>query len=310
MHAHPDDETLTSGVLLSTAVAVGLPATVITCTRGERGEVIGTAHRTLEGDGPGLAAHRESEIAAAMRALGGVEQHFLDALPGPAARYVDSGMAWLDGARAGAAADLPADALVGADLDEAAGRLAALLRTERPRLVVTYEPGGGYGHPDHVRTHVIVRRAVELLGARSPALAVAITDAGRWRAGMRALTGSPTVRDLIARHADPALVATRQGPFTVPDPDGALPVMAREHPSSGFAVATAPVRNQVLAALSAHATQVQAVTALDEPDVLGCYALSNGALAPVLPEERYEWMTPGGVPDGLDDLLIQLNAVA
>lgn len=291
VHAHPDDETLTSGALLSSAVRAGRPATVVTCTRGERGEVIGAAQHALEGDGPALGRHREIEIAAAMTALGGVDQVFLDALPGPATRYVDSGMAWVEGlSHAGAAAELPPGALVAAELDETAGRLATWLAVRAPELLVTYEPGGGYGHPDHIRTHQIVLRAVELLGDDAPALAFAVSSAQELRAAYRALANDPTVAALIDAHRDPALVATREGPLTLPD--GTLPVMAREAVPPGFAVPVAPVRAQVLAALAAHATQVQAVTALDLPEALGCYALSNGALAPVLPVERYQWADP------------------
>lgn len=291
VHAHPDDETLTSGALLATTVAAGLPATVVTCTRGERGEVIGARHRALEGDGVALARHREAEIAAAMRALGGVTQVFLDQLPGPDGRYVDSGMAWIDGlSAAGAAADLPEGALVAADLDETAGRLAAWLRERRPDLLVSYESGGGYGHPDHVRAHRIVRRAAALLGEDAPALAWAVDDAAELRSARSALASDPLVARLVTEHAGPS--STRQGPFSLPDPAGPLPAMARTAPAPGFAIPVAPVRPALLAALAAHATQVQAVTALDGPDAVGCYALSNGALAPVLPVERYEWADP------------------
>nr|WP_276581821.1 PIG-L family deacetylase [Cellulomonas sp. RIT-PI-Y] len=291
VHAHPDDETLTSGALLATAAAAGLPATVVTCTRGERGEVIGAEHHALEGDGPALARHREAEIATAMRALGGAAQVFLDQLPGPDRRYVDSGMAWIDGlSAAGAAADLPEGALVAAELDETAGRLAAWLRERRPDLLVADEPGGGYGHPDHLRAHRIVLRATELLGDDAPALAWAVDDAAELRSARSALAEDPLVAQLIAEHAAPS--TTRQGPFSLPDPTGVLPAMARTAPGAGFTVPVAPVRSALLAALAAHATQVQAVTALDGPAVVGCYALSNGALAPVLPVERYEWADP------------------
>ncbi|MBW0253823.1 PIG-L deacetylase family protein [Cellulomonas sp. PS-H5] len=83
VHAHPDDETLSTGALLATWAAAGLPATVVTCTRGERGEVIGARWAALEGDGEALARHRERELAAAVASLGAT-QHFLDALPLPA----------------------------------------------------------------------------------------------------------------------------------------------------------------------------------------------------------------------------------
>ncbi|BDZ40948.1 hypothetical protein GCM10025865_02470 [Paraoerskovia sediminicola] len=191
VHAHPDDETLTSGALLATWASSGEPVGLVTCTRGERGEVIGPDPSGLEGDGPALAAHRERELAAALDALGVTDHAFLDTLDlldgpfpggaggtgsrGPAGgrrtasrepvRYEDSGMAWVAPGVAARDAVLPSGAFVGVDLDESAGRLAGLLLERRPRVVATYEPGGGYGHPDHVRAHEVTVRAVVLAHA-------------------------------------------------------------------------------------------------------------------------------------------------
>lgn len=177
VHAHPDDETLSTGGLLATFAGAGLPVYVVTCTRGERGEVLALPGTTsegragLEGDGPALAAYRETELAAALARLAGVggriEQAFLDTLPqaGPeltGVRYEDSGMAWVAPGVAGPAPDSPPTAFARVPLDESAGRLAALVRARRPAVVATYEPGGGYGHPDHVRTHQVTVRALEL----------------------------------------------------------------------------------------------------------------------------------------------------
>jgi N-acetyl-1-D-myo-inositol-2-amino-2-deoxy-alpha-D-glucopyranoside deacetylase len=297
VHAHPDDETLSTGALLATWAAAGLPATVVTCTRGERGEVIGGALAHLEGNGPALAAHREGEVAAAAAALG-VTQLFLDALPavaaGGAVRYEDSGMAWLGTGLAGAAAELPAGALVGVPLDEAAGRLAELIRDRRPDLVVTYEPGGGYGHPDHVRAHAITTRAVELAaGAWTPAVAWAVAPAAALRAGYAALAVDPDARAVLDAHGDDRR-GTREAPLALPDPDGPLPSVAVDGPAD-LVVDVLPARHRVLAALCAHATQVQAIRALDHPDAAACYALSNLVLAPVLPQETYRW-APGSAP--------------
>lgn len=300
VHAHPDDETLATGALLATWAAAGLPATVVTCTRGERGEVIGAPLAALEGDGPALAAHREREVAAAVAALG-AEQVFLDTLPGPGpgpadVRYEDSGMAWLGTGQAGAAAELPPRALVGVPLDEAAGRLAGLLRARRPDLVVTYEPGGGYGHPDHVRAHALTMRAVELAAATDgwvPAVAWAVAPVAALRAGYAALATDPAARAVLAERADDRR-ATRESPLALPDPDGPLPSLATDAPVD-LDVPVAPVRDRVLAALRAHATQVQAVRALDGPAAVACYALSNLVLAPVLPRESYRW-APGHAP--------------
>ncbi|WP_426311291.1 PIG-L family deacetylase [Cellulosimicrobium sp. E-16] len=307
VHAHPDDETLATGALLATWARSGQRVTVVTCTRGERGEVIDTpAHPTgvghLEGDGSALAAHREGELARALAVLGVSDHVFLDTVTPPGAstlpdgaarpRFEDSGMAWVAPSVASAAEDLPPRAFVAVPLDEAAARLAAVVRDRRPAVVATYEPGGGYGHPDHVRAHDVTVRALELLGAAGepvPALWQAVAPASTVRAARSALAAHPAVRALLAD--DAALV--------LPDPDEDLPPVARPDPSLPLLVTVpvAPVLDQLLAAMRAHATQVQRVTAAvgaegsgegdDLEGVLGWYALSNDVLAPVPSHEFY-----------------------
>jgi N-acetyl-1-D-myo-inositol-2-amino-2-deoxy-alpha-D-glucopyranoside deacetylase len=301
VHAHPDDETLATGALLATWAAAGERVTVVTCTRGERGEVIDTpVHPTgvghLEGDGPALAAHREGELAAALAALGVDDHVFLDAVGAPAARYTDSGMAWAAPgiARAAAAAQLPAGAFVGVPLDEAASRLAAVLRERRPAVVVTYEAGGGYGHPDHVRAHEVTVRALDLLagsGQDVPVLWQAVAPESAVRAARRTLADHPAVRDLL------------DGPVrvTLPDPDEALPPLAVPDvvlvgTPPLVAVPVAPVLPAVLGAMRAHATQVQLAgtpgggpvdAAPGREPLSGWYALSNDVLAPIPSHEFY-----------------------
>ena len=171
VHAHPDDESLTTGALLATWAASGRPVTVVTCTRGERGEVIGERLAHLEGDGPALAEHRDHELDGALAALGVRDRVYLDAIPGSAdERFEDSGMEWVGAGRAGRPDEIPPAAFVGVSLDEAAERLARVIRARRPDVVATYEPGGGYGHPDHVRDpagHPAGRRA---RGRRGPTM--------------------------------------------------------------------------------------------------------------------------------------------
>lgn len=318
VHSHPDDETLATGALLASWAAAGRPVAVVTCTRGERGEVIDTpSHRTglarLEGDGPALAAHRESELAAALAALGGapgvVAHTFLDAVdlseaqvtgarPASDRRFEDSGMAWVAPGVAGPADDAPATAFARVPLDDAAARLAAVVRARRPVVVATYEEQGGYGHPDHVRTHDVVVRALALAGDPDAAVpgrpwgdaelwrAVAPSDA--LRAARRALAAAPAAQDLAAGAG-----------LTFPDPDELLPPLARHDaelrdagPHDVAQVDVAAALDRVLTAMRAHATQVQHVTrapAAQDPaaDLLGWYALSNAVLAPVPAHELY-----------------------
>jgi len=340
VHAHPDDETLATGALLATWVTAGEAASVVTCTRGERGEVIDTvAHPTgvgaLEGDGTALAAYRERELARALAALG-VEDHvFLDAVPLPddvaPVRYEDSGMAWVaPGIASHATEGAPGGAFVGVDLDEAARRLAVVLQERRPAVVATYDPQGGYGHPDHVRTHEVTVRALQLLvdegessARREPSSGAAGDDAplpALWcvvqptddvRAARRSLGASPEVADL--RSSRPAGTE-----LAVPDPDEpVLPPVSTWWPADAAALAARlpgfeagaglvvvpvrPVLDRWVGALRAHATQVQAVAvtpAADGEALVGRYALSNDVLAPLLAAEHYATFSPRRAPGG------------
>ncbi|SFK22551.1 PIG-L family deacetylase [Cellulomonas sp. KH9] len=291
VHAHPDDETLATGALLATWAAAGRPVTVVTATRGERGEVIGRRWAHLEGDGPALAAHREDELAAALRALGVRDHGFLDEAVAADVRYEDSGMAWVGAGRAGAPDDVPDDAFAFAPLEEAADALARLLRSRRPAVVVTYEPGGGYGHPDHVRAHDVTALALQLAAREddtySPAHVVPVvlwSVAGRvaLRRAQVALAGDAVLA---------ALGATIEH-LTLPDPAAEPPSMAVPDDEVDLLVDVAPVRDRVLAALRAHATQVQAVRPVAGEDALvGCYALSNAVLAAVPAAEAYRYAT-------------------
>ncbi|MGW2095818.1 PIG-L family deacetylase [Promicromonospora sukumoe] len=304
MHAHPDDETLSTGGLLAAFAAAGLPARVVTCTRGERGEVIALPGTTsegragLEGDGPALGAYRETELARAVAALGGVEQTFLDAVPPVSAqvngvvgsgselaepvRYEDSGMAWVAPGVAGPAPDSPPTAFARVPLDEPAGRLATLIRAWRPAVVATYEPGGGYGHPDHVRAHEVTVRALRLAADPSwgpdaggePAGDVNPSGAvGRDRGGEPAREGEPgggvgrrdepwagaelwqavaPVAEVRAARATLAglpaarALAAEHG-LTVPPPDDALPPFAKDDlpgwPAEGQVIGTSDDRS-------------------------------------------------------------------
>ncbi|WP_022908291.1 PIG-L family deacetylase [Curtobacterium sp. B18] len=164
VHAHPDDETLSSGGTIATLLEVGAEVTVLTATRGERGEMLTPELGPLFGDGPRVAAHRETEIAGALAALGGPAHLWLGG-PGarptdlPERRYTDSGMQWGPDGRAVAAGDAPADSLTAADLGEVVDDIRAAIRSTGADAVVSYADDGGYGHPDHVRVHHAARYA-------------------------------------------------------------------------------------------------------------------------------------------------------
>jgi N-acetyl-1-D-myo-inositol-2-amino-2-deoxy-alpha-D-glucopyranoside deacetylase len=166
VHAHPDDETLATGGTIATLLELGADVTVLTATRGERGEMLTPELAPLFGDGPRVAAHRQTEIAGSLAALGGPGHLWLG---GPGARasdlperwYTDSGMQWGSDGRAIAADDAPADSLTAADLSEVVDDIRAAIRTVGADAVVSYADDGGYGHPDHVRVHHAARFAAK-----------------------------------------------------------------------------------------------------------------------------------------------------
>ncbi|MHA6693049.1 PIG-L family deacetylase [Homoserinimonas sp. A520] len=163
VHAHPDDETIATGGTIATLVDAGIGVTVLTCTRGERGEVIPPHLAHLEGDGPSLAEHRVGELADAMRVLGVTDQRYLgepDArlLELEPRRYLDSGMVWGE-AGPEPVTDPDEESLCAAPLDEVVGDIASVIADVQPSAVVSYDANGGYGHPDHVRAHDAAREA-------------------------------------------------------------------------------------------------------------------------------------------------------
>ncbi len=146
VHAHPDDEASQTSGSMARAAAEGHRVVVVFATGGEHGE----APDDLA-PGETVVDRRRAEAEASARATGTARVAWLG--------YADSGMTgWEQNGHA--------DAFHGADPDEAAARLAALLDAEDAELVVGYDWHGGYGHPDHVKVHDVVHRAAGLARRR------------------------------------------------------------------------------------------------------------------------------------------------
>src|SRR5918994_5551309 len=133
VHAHPDDETIGTGGTMARAVAAGRRVVLVTCTRGELGEIVVPDLDTPDNHRR-LAELRAVELERAMGHLGVTEWENLG--------YRDSDMM-------GRAGNVDARCFWQANLDEAIGRLVFLVRTYRPDVMTTYNDFGGYGHPDH-----------------------------------------------------------------------------------------------------------------------------------------------------------------
>jgi LmbE family N-acetylglucosaminyl deacetylase len=147
-HAHPDDETIGTGGVMAKAIRAGHRVVLVTGTRGEQGEIVVPAMDTPENHRR-LGEIRAAELEAAMADLGVTEWENLG--------YRDSDMM-------GRPANADARSFWQADLDEAARRLTWLVRTYRPHVMTTYNDFGGYGHPDHIRTHDTAVRAFARAG--------------------------------------------------------------------------------------------------------------------------------------------------
>lgn len=155
VHAHPDDETVGTGATMARYAASGTQVTLVTCTLGEEGEIhVPELARLGAAEADQLGGYRLVELARACAALGVSDHRFL----GGAGRYRDSGMM-------GTQANDHPRAFWNADVDTAAVELLEVIREVRPQVLVTYDPNGGYGHPDHIQTHRVAMRAAELADA-------------------------------------------------------------------------------------------------------------------------------------------------
>ncbi|MEV0245207.1 N-acetyl-1-D-myo-inositol-2-amino-2-deoxy-alpha-D-glucopyranoside deacetylase [Nocardia sp. NPDC050712] len=273
VHAHPDDESITTGGTIAHYRRLGVPVQVLTCTLGEEGEVIGDEWAQLTVDhADQLGGYRITELTRALAALDAGPPRFL----GGAGRWRDSGMAGTPSAENPRAFVNSGAAAVDA--------LTEIVLELRPDVVVGYDPKGGYGHPDHIRAHQITTAAVHAAadkGWDTPKFYWTVTDG-----------------DILRLHT--AALARR----TVEGLPGALPPGWR----LPFADELACVPSQTVtttvdvsdalaakrAALRAHATQVTVAPAGRE------FALSNNIAQPVLPEEHYVLVRGARGPIGAD----------
>ncbi|MGW0531771.1 N-acetyl-1-D-myo-inositol-2-amino-2-deoxy-alpha-D-glucopyranoside deacetylase [Streptomyces sp. NPDC003032] len=287
VHAHPDDESINNGATMAKYAAEGAHVTLVTCTLGEEGEVIPAQLAHLAADREdSLGAWRVGELAAAMKELGVTDHRFL----GGAGRYRDSGMM-------GAEQNHRPGAFWSADLDEAAAHLVEVIREVRPQVLVTYDPDGGYGHPDHIQAHRVAMRAADL--AADPAFR---GDLGRphtigkiyWNRAPRSV-----VEERFRWMAGPL----RFSPFTTPAAVADVPGVTDDERIT-TEIDGGPFKAAKAAAMRAHATQIT----VSEP----LFVLSNGLAQPIFEVEYYELVrgeasTQGPAPEA--DLFAGLERV-
>jgi N-acetyl-1-D-myo-inositol-2-amino-2-deoxy-alpha-D-glucopyranoside deacetylase len=152
VHAHPDDETINNGATMALYAALGASVTLVTCTRGEEGDILVPELTHLaSGATDKLGEHRITELTHAMNELGITDHRFL--AEGKKV-YRDSGMM-------GTAPNNRPDVFWQADLAEATHYLVSVIDEVKPHVLITYDEIGGYGHPDHIQAHRIAMLAAE-----------------------------------------------------------------------------------------------------------------------------------------------------
>jgi len=143
-HAHPDDESISTGGTLARASAEGHRVVVVIATNGEYGEVPGDL-----ADGETLVDRRRAETARSAAALGVHRVAWLG--------YKDSGMTGWD-------QNSDPESFLQAPVEEAATKLADILREEHADVLTVYDWHGNYGHPDHIKVNIVGHRAAEMVG--------------------------------------------------------------------------------------------------------------------------------------------------
>ena len=248
VHAHPDDESSKAAATAARYVDEGARVTLVTCTDGAAGEVLNPSFPTALLDAVGMAQVRRDELADAVAAIGFHAVHQLG--------FPDSG--WHEDASV-----VPDGTFARMDLDVAAEALAAVLREERPHVVVTYPENGGYPHPDHIMTHLLSLRAIELA---APVWQVA-----------KVYAANTFLRERVVAMHEAMLAAGLESPYADWIESGRRPDIvphARIHCADWF-----PRRD---AALRAHASQV-------DPDGMW-FAMPRDLERAAYPWEAYEML--------------------
>ncbi len=152
VHAHPDDETINNGATMAMYAALGASVTLVTCTRGEEGEVLIPELSHLAANATdSLGQHRVTELALAMKELGVADHRFLGE---GVTLFRDSGMM-------GTEPNNRPEVFWQADIEEASNLLVRIIDEVKPHVLITYDEFGGYGHPDHIQAHRVAMRAAE-----------------------------------------------------------------------------------------------------------------------------------------------------
>jgi N-acetyl-1-D-myo-inositol-2-amino-2-deoxy-alpha-D-glucopyranoside deacetylase len=246
VHAHPDDESSSTGATIARYCAEGAQVTLVTCTLGEEGDIVTEDLNHLV-PGEHLGQHRLEELHAAATALGLTDYVRL----GGDGRYHDSGMAHAEDGTATARDETTETAFWNADLLEAALSLVTILRDRRPQVVISYDTFGMYGHPDHVMAHRVMTYACVLSGVHGFG-----PELGKPWCVSRTFwvtNGSEDMRTMLDAAKANGIESLWGGDVDV---DGPLPPMITLSEDVDVRVPLGPYRANKVAALTAHRSQV------------------------------------------------------
>ncbi len=261
VHAHPDDESIATGITMAKYAAAGAQVTLVTCTLGEEGEILlpDIAHFAADKDDR-LGEHRQQELAAAMKELGITDWRLL----GGPGRFRDSGMI-------GTPPNEKPECFWRADLLEASIELVKVIRETRPQVAITYDDFGSYGHPDHLQAHRITHYAAMLAAVEGfkPELGVP------WN--IQKIYWTAMSKNVLREGIKALRAAGETTGFAELDPDD-LP-FATEDALITTEITGPEFLNAKMDALRAHATQVS----VDG----GFFALSNNLGSQVFGTEYY-----------------------
>lgn len=154
VHAHPDDESSKGAATLAHYAAAGVRVLVVTCTGGERGDVINPKMKDLDGITERIHQIRSDEMSRAVEILG-IEHRWLG--------FIDSGFPQIDEAT-GIVPSVPDGSFAATPIEISGSALVEIVRNFRPHVMTTYDELGGYPHPDHIRAHQVALHAYEVAG--------------------------------------------------------------------------------------------------------------------------------------------------
>jgi mycothiol conjugate amidase Mca len=232
VHAHPDDECLSTGGVLARYSAAGVQTVLVIATGGEEGEIVVPEMNTPENKAQ-LRELRAAELDASVAALG---VHVLEKL-----NYRDSGMVGTPG-------NAHPESFHMADKDSATGRIVQLVRQYRPHVLISYDERGGYWHPDHLACHLTTYAAF-----------YAANDAGRYpEAGepWQPLKLYYTARPREATRRIWEMMRERGLPSPLDNPDFQMSRFTTNDARVTTVIDIRPFLQQKRAAIACHVTQI------------------------------------------------------